>query len=127
MTGRSQRLLNVALIAILACHAQAGAPPNVDDPAREISIRVVNRNRLDVMVYMEHDGMRTRLGLAIASTTTDFNLRLGVLGAGRDYRLVAHPIGMRIYVTTEMLHALAGDEVTWSIEDSFARSTVIVH
>ena len=79
------------------------------------------------MVYMEHDGMRTRLGLAIASTTTDFNLRLGVLGAGREYRLIADPIGMRINVTTEMLHALAGDEVTWSIEDSFARSTVIVH
>jgi hypothetical protein len=77
------------------------------------------------MVYVAHDGARTRLGLATASATTEFTLSLNVLGAGKEYRLVGDPIGMRANITTETLHAQPGDEVTWSLEDSFARSTVV--
>ena len=120
------RLLNVTVFALLACHAQSGAPASVQDSSAEIAIEVVNRNRLDVIVYVVHDGMSTRLGLATAFTTTELKMPLRLLGAGREYRLVGHPIGMQINVTTEPLHALVGDEVTWSLEDSFTRSTVVV-
>jgi hypothetical protein len=34
---------------------------------------------------------------------------------------------VRVVITTETLFARTGDEVTWSLEDSFARSTVVVH
>jgi hypothetical protein len=115
------------VIGLMGCHPPPATPASVLDDATEISIRVVNRNRLDVMVYVVHDGLRTRLGLAPASMATDFNLALRLLGAGKEYRLVADPIGLRIVVTTETLHAVAGDEVTWSLEDSFARSTVVFH
>jgi hypothetical protein len=87
----------------------------------------VNRNRVDVHLYIAHDGRRDRLGLAIASTTTSFAVPLRVFGAGRDYRLVGEPVGLHIGITTETLHAQPGDEVIWSLEDSFARSTVVVH
>ena len=92
-----------------------------------VSIRVVNRNRIDVEVAVYYNGIRNRLGLAVASSTTDFTLPIRTLGAGREYRLYGYPVGMRIVVTTETLHAVDGDEVTWSLEDSFARSTVVVH
>ena len=98
----------------------------MQDSSTEIAIEIVNRNRLDVIVFVVHDGISTRLGLATASTTTELKMPLRLLGAGREYQLVGHPIGMRINVTTERLHALAGDEVTWSLEDSFQRSTVVV-
>jgi hypothetical protein len=119
------RLFKLAVFALSACHAPVNPQISPQDPAAEISIRVVNRNRLDVMVYVVHDGARTRLGLATASATTDFTLSLNVLGAGKEYRLVGDPIGIRMNVTTETLHAQPGDEVTWSLEDSFARSTVV--
>ena len=120
-------VLAVSIAAIfLACHPRV-PDPGVGDPEGDISVRVVNHNRIDVMVYVSHDGIRSRLGLATASTTTDFKLPLRMLGAGHEYRLVGDPIGVRIVVTTETLVARADDEVTWSLEDSFARSTVVVH
>jgi hypothetical protein len=100
--------------------------PVVED-AGQISIHVVNRNRIDVMVYVSHEGIRNRLGLAVASTTTEFMVPLRTLGAGREYRLVGDPLGVRILITTETLFGQPGDEVTWQLEDSFARSTVVVH
>lgn len=125
MSSRLGSLFQVAVLALSACHTPIGTQIPPQDPAEEISIRVVNRNRLDVMVYVMHDGARTRLGLATASSTTDFTLSMNVLGAGKEYRLLGDPIGVRMNVTTETLHAQPGDEVTWSLEDSFARSTVV--
>lgn len=127
MLRRSASFLNVAVFALMACHATPRTQAQFQEPESKISIRVVNRNRLDVMVYVLHDGIRTRLGLVTASTTTDFDLLLNRLGAGKEYRLIGDPVGLRIAVTTETLHAQADDEVTWSLEDSFARSTVVYH
>ena len=79
------------------------------------------------MVYVSDDGVRNRLGLATASTITDFTLPLRMLGAGHEYRLIGDPLGVRIVITTETLFGQPGDEVIWSLEDSFARSTVVVH
>lgn len=118
-------LMSVAASS-LACHPKV-PDPGLGDPQGEVSIQVVNRNRIDVMVYVSHDGIRSRLGLATASTTTSFTLPLRLLGAGHEYRLIGDPLGVRIMVTTETLSARDGDEVTWSLEDSFARSTVVVH
>jgi hypothetical protein len=110
----------------IACHPKI-PEQSLGDPQGEVSVRVINRNRIDVMVYVSHDGIRNRLGLATASTTTDFTLPLRMLGAGHEYRLIGDPLGVRIVITTETLTARDGDEVTWSLEDSFARSTVVVH
>ena len=114
-------------MSLIACHPAPSLKSPVEEPEGEVSIRVVNRNRIDVMVYVSHDGIRNRLGLAIASTTSDFTLSLRMLGAGHEYRLVGNPLGLRVMITTETLFGQPGDEVTWSLEDSFARSTVVVH
>src|SRR6266513_3815063 len=113
-------------VSSLACHPKVPNPVR-GDPQGEVSVRVVNRNRIDVMVYVSHDGIRNRLGLATASTTTNFTLPLRMLGAGHEYRLIGDPLGVRIVITTETLFGQPGDEVIWSLEDSFARSTVVVH
>ncbi|PYP52585.1 MAG: hypothetical protein DMD39_06685 [Gemmatimonadetes bacterium] len=120
-------ILGTTALSSLSCHQQPPATVSVEEAPAEISIRVVNRNRIDVMVYVSHDGIRNRLGLATASTITDFTLPLRMLGAGHEYRLIGDPLGVRIVITTETLFGQPGDEVIWSLEDSFARSTVVVH
>jgi len=126
LRGRLVVLAMSIAVSFVGCHPKV-PDPAIGDPEGEVAVRVVNRNRIDVMVYVSHDGIRSRLGLATASTTTDFTLPLHLLGAGHEYRLIGDPLGVRIVVTTETLFARAGDEVTWSLEDSFARSTVVVH
>ena len=120
-------ILGTTALSSLSCHQQPPATVSVEEAPAEISIRVVNRNRIDVMVYVSHDGIRNRLGLATASTITDFTLPLRMLGAGHEYRLIGDPLGVRIVITTETLFGQPGDEVIWQLEDSFARSTVVVH
>ena len=128
MVSKPAQLFFLVAMLLAGCHQQQPSDDVLLDPNSEtISIKVVNRNRLDAQIYLAHDSHRDRLGLAIASTTTEFSVPLRVFGAGREYRLVGEPVGMRIGITTETLHAQAGDEVTWSLEDSFARSTVVVH
>jgi hypothetical protein len=126
MSTLSRAVFGGALLALSACHPTQ-PPGAAEESWGVVSLRVVNRNRIDVEVTVFHDGVRNRLGLAVASTTTDFTVPIRTLGAGREYRLYGYPVGMRIVVTTEILHAQDGDEVTWSLEDSFARSTVVVH
>jgi hypothetical protein len=128
MALHSGLTLILAATLITGCHqARPSDEPLLDPNAETISIKVVNRNRVDVQLYISHDSRRDRLGLAVASTTTDFNVPLRVFGAGREYQLVGEPVGMHMGITTETLHAQAGDEVTWQLEDSFARSSVVVH
>jgi hypothetical protein len=119
--------LAAAVIALTACHHKA---PSVDDPLPgygEFSVRVINRNVLDVMIYVQHSGVRNRVGLATASSTTDFVVPIAQLGAGADYQLIGDPIGQRITVFTETLHARRNDRVVWELEQSFSRSTVTVY
>ena len=121
------RFAAVAVLVLLGCHQrQMTADEALSAMPGYITVHVANRNRLDVMVYVYADGRQTRVGLATANTESEFRVSLATFGAGADYRLIGDPIGMRINVTTETLHARGGDIVTWSIEDSFARSTVVV-
>ena len=127
MASRPVRFLLIAIL-VAGCHQQQPSDAALLDPnAEAISIKVINRNRLDAEIYIAHDSHRDRVGLAIASTTTEFSVPLRVFGAGREYRLVGEPVGMHMGITTETLHAQPGDEVTWQLEDSFARSSVVVH
>src|SRR5438552_19081197 len=96
-------IVGTTALSFLSCHPQPPATVSVEEAPAEISIRVVNRNRIDVMVYVSHDGIRNRLGLATASTITDFTLPLRMLGAGHEYRLIGDLPGMRFVITTDSL------------------------
>ena len=117
--------LTLALLTS-ACHRQSAERMSREPVFGEITLHVVNRNRLDVTVFVWHEGFRDRIGVATASMSSCFTVPLRNLGAGRDYYLIGVPIGARYNVTTETLHAQDGDSVTWDIEDTFARSTVSV-
>jgi hypothetical protein len=91
-----------------------------------VTIRVVNHNWLDIVVYVLHGGREDRVGQATATATTTLTLRLRTLSGGREYRLRGDPVGSRQSVTTEFLRAVAGDVVTWSIETDLSRSSITV-
>ena len=124
---RRPAVLGFVAALLMACSSRRPDVYDRREPPQTFSIAVANRNTLDVIVYMVHDGTQTRLGLATAATTTEFSVSLRALGAGGEYRLLGHPVGSRLVVTTESLRAHGDDNVTWSIEDNFARSSVVVH
>lgn len=120
--------LAVAALALSSCRKQvdtrllgAEVPENA-----AFTIKVVNQNLQDMVVYILHDGRRDRLGNATAATTTNFEFRLRRLGAGREFALQVDPIGGRQPVRTETYLARDGALVTWTLETDLRRSTVTV-
>jgi hypothetical protein len=92
-----------------------------------MTFRIVNRNKLDVAVFVVHGGTRDRIGQATASTTTPFTYALRRLGAGREYYLLGDPVGaVGATVRSENLAASQGRLVIWTLEDDLKRSTVEV-
>ena len=93
------------------------------------TVRVENKNALDVTLYLVTNGRAERLGSVTANTQTDFAILLRRLGAGREFSLRADPvgaIGSGSLVRTSTYLAREGQLLTWTLESNFSRSTVTV-
>src|SRR5206468_2054073 len=77
--ARMTRRPAIPLLALLlsACFVfnrgkKAAPAPAVDVPEGEIALNVTNHNYLDVVVYVLHDGLQTRVGTATGSSSSLF-------------------------------------------------------
>jgi hypothetical protein len=115
------------LLAGSSCrHARGPDGVSSEPAAGSVSIAIVNNNALDVTIYLAHAGYRERLGTVTAATRATFDLPFRRLGAGRDFHLIADPLGGRQPVRTESLHPPDGSVVIWTLESDFRRSSVTV-
>jgi len=134
MTARAVLRRAYAALALLllvgpACffgHKPAGRPA-VDFREGEVALRVVNHTNLDVVIYLVHDGVRTRVGSVTAASSTAFFLPVRSLGQGREIRLFGDPIGERDHAETELIVVQPGQQVEWTLEPELRRSTVAVY
>ena len=134
MTARAVLRRAYAALALLllvgpACffgHKPAGRPA-VDFREGEVALRVVNHTNLDVVIYLVHDGVRTRVGSVTAASSTAFFLSVRSLGQGREIRLFGDPIGGRDHAETELIVVQPGQQIEWTLEPELRRSTVAVY
>ena len=96
------------------------------EPA-DIVLTVTNHHFLDVTVYLEHDGQRTRVGTVTAVSTVQFHLRGNNLSASRQFRLFATAIGSDENVRTETLTIQSGQTIEWTLEHDLRRSSVGIY
>jgi len=110
-----------ALIATtVACHRAQLI--GTSDEAGSVTVKVINSNKLDVVLYLVHDSYRERLGEVTAATTREFPVKFKTLGAGHEFQLLADPVGSLEPIRTETVHPLDGQLITWTLESDFARS-----
>ncbi|PYP00353.1 MAG: hypothetical protein DMD61_04455 [Gemmatimonadetes bacterium] len=95
-----------------------------DVPESEIALSVTNHNYLDVVVYVLHDGQRTRVGTVSGSSSTVFFLPIRLLGQGREIRLYGDAIGNDAYAVTDILVVQRGQYIEWTLETDLRRSSV---
>jgi hypothetical protein len=93
-------------------------------PESEIALNVTNHNYLDVVIYILHDGQRTRVGLVNGSSSTVFFLPPRLLGQGREIRLYGRSIGNDGYAITDVLIVQRGQYIEWTLETDLRRSSV---
>jgi hypothetical protein len=108
-------------------HAKVPDGVSIQPVTGSVSIVIVNRNALDATLYVVHDGFRERLGTVTAATQSSFELPFARLGAGREFYLVADPIGGKQPARTETLQGLDGLVITWTLESDLRRSSVTTH
>lgn len=127
---RTPRLLAACtIIATAACHhAASPAHSGISSVAAERStVRVENKNWLDVVVYVEHEGQRQRLGTVTATSTASFTLRPTMIGGFGDIQLIANAIGSHATTTTGRLTIKPGMHIDWTLQTDLSRSSVAVY
>jgi hypothetical protein len=121
--------LAALMVAAPACFvfnrgSKAAPSPAADIPEGEIALSVTNHNYLDVVVYVLHDGLQTRVGTVTGSSSTVFFVPARLLGLGRELRLYGRAIGSDDYARTEMLLIQPGQYIEWTLETQLRRSSV---
>jgi hypothetical protein len=113
----------------LACaRSRPGAAPRAPVPEPvEVVLTVTNHHWLDVTVYVEHDGQRTRVGTVTAVSTQQFLLPMRLLGISRQFRLLGEAIGSPGVARTETLLVQPGQAIEWTLESDLRRSSVGVY
>lgn len=124
--------LLVALFATPACFLfnrgqNANAARALDIPEGEIALNVTNHNYLDVVIYVVHDGVQTRVGTVTGSSSAVFFLPARLLGQAREIQLLGDAIGNDAYASTDILVIQRGQYIEWTLETDLARSTVGVY
>jgi len=87
-------------------------------------LTVINHHWLDVTVFVEHDGQRTRIGTVTAASTQEFVVPMRVLGVSHQFRLLGSAIGSSDLVRTETLTLQPGQFIEWTLEHDLRRSSV---
>lgn len=103
---------------------KAASTPAFDVPEGEIALNVTNHNYLDVVVYVLHDGVRTRVGTVTGSSSAVFFFPARLLGQGREIRLYGDAVGSDAYARTEILVVQRGQYIEWTLETDLRRSSV---
>jgi hypothetical protein len=101
----------------------AARQPAPSQPA-EVVLSVTNHHFLDITIYVEHDGLRTRVGTVTAASRQEFTLPIRLFGMSRQFTLLAEAIGSAEYVRTETLLVQPGQLIEWTLEHDLRRSSV---
>ncbi len=128
-TFRLSAALAVLLLAAPACFIfnrenKVAPSPEIRVPEGEIALSVTNHNYLDVVIYVLHDGVQTRVGMVTGSSSTVLFLPVRLLGQGREIQLLGDAIGNDTYARTDILVVQAGQYIEWTLETDLRRSSV---
>jgi hypothetical protein len=124
-----RRFAVLLLLCSIGCarhRADSGeAPPEVAHG--QVVLVVENHHWNDVIIYLLHDGVADRLGLATAVKTSTFVIPYRRLGTAGVIQLRGHAVGAPDSHTTEAFTVQPGQDIQWTLESDLSRSSVAVH
>ena len=120
-------IVGLGLALAVAQPAAAGTEVSVAADtvqADVVTVKVENRNWLDMRIYAIVGGFAHRLGTVGSFGSEEFTLRKGWIGPSDVIRMVAVPIGSRAVNYAQEVLVVPGDYVEYRIENSLALSFV---
>ncbi|HEY2025927.1 MAG TPA: hypothetical protein VGG78_02900 [Gemmatimonadaceae bacterium] len=132
--GQSVRLalLVVAVLLAAACARTIGTSSADDGGAASsipthVALDVDNHNWSDVVISVEHDGKRDRLGTVKAASKQTLRIPTMWIGASRAIRLIAHRIGSVGEFRSDGFSVQNDQTIEWTLESDLQRSSVALH
>ena len=108
--------------AALSAQSTTGSKPAAQDQV-VAQVRVTNHNWLDAKVYLDNDGMLTRLGTVVTGQTALLTIPSHVLSSASRLRIVAMPIGSSSAYVSPDLMMVRGDQVLVTLENQLGLSS----
>src|SRR2546423_8863878 len=126
--GLGAAVLTALLVVASACfvfhRGKTDPRPAFDAPEGEIALNVTNHNYLDMVIYVLHDGQRTRVGMVTGSSSSLLFVPLRLLGMGHELQLYGRAIGSDAFARTETLIIQTGQYIEWTLETELRRPSV---
>jgi broad specificity phosphatase PhoE len=124
----------ICLTSAIACSHQrpaAGPTPAADSTetaaaVESLVLEIENHNWSDVVVYVAHDGLVTRLTLVTANTNTALAIPPHLVGSLGVVRLTVRRIGGTDSYASEPISVRTGSTVRLTVESRVATSSVAV-
>ena len=104
----------------------SSATGDVVAAAEGVPVRVSNHNWSDIVVYVLHDGLTSRLAQVTAGRSLSVPLKPRHIGSMGTLRLAVHPIGGSSDYTSESLSLRTGNTVRLTVESRVSHSSVAV-
>lgn len=101
-------LLVVALLTAGCGHGMKSGAPEPQEPT---TVKVQNRNFLDMDVFVLQQSQRIRLGMVAGLSTQVFTIPAYIVRGSPQLQFELHPIGGRGNPRTETISIRPGDEV----------------
>lgn len=106
----------VALFAVLMVAACGPASRQAKGPETpQTTVRVENRNFMDMNVFVVRSGQRIRLGMVPGNSTRVLTIPQTLIFGSTPLRFLADPIGSRQTPISDDIMVRAGDQVTMII------------
>ena len=123
-------VLGIVLASASCARAKpVGTPPTSRQQPfqKQTTMMVENRNFQDVVIWVIHDGIRSRLGTVTATSSASFVMKSEVLRQAGTLQFAAHAVGegRRIFVS-DPIGVQPGQRVEWVLESGFERSALTV-
>jgi len=126
--------LGIAAGTLVGCathRAPSSAPaiaslPDSITPVDSLVLEIDNHNWSDIVVYVLHDGLSSRLAQVTAGHSLSVPLRPRHIGAMGTLRLAVHPIGGSSDYQSESLSLRTGNTIRLTVESRVAHSSVAV-
>jgi hypothetical protein len=122
-------VLGVTLAAaMIACRGSQFPEDGLADlsAAQTVILDVQNHNWADVIIYVVHDGRRTRLNTVRATRTTSLIIPPRLVGQIGNLQLIARRVGAYDRYISPSISIRTGSTVVLTLESDLSRSSVAV-
>ena len=126
---RTSAAIVLAAAIVAGCHksqlAQDIAPELVgENPS--IILEVENHNWADIIIYIVHDGRRTRLNSVTAAKNASLVIPSNMIGQVGDLQLVARRVGAYDRFVSQPISIRTGSTIRLTLESDLTHSSVAV-